>query len=124
MASLFDDDFAVVSAMFAEALGTSVRIKRRGVAGEPVTAEVVIRENQVIDDESGLLKVQSRDYLIDVANYQVDGQVVEPRKGDIILETIGGCDYEFEFLPIGNRPAYEWADVRGQRWLIRTKKVS
>jgi hypothetical protein len=123
--SPFDLDFAAADVLFEEAFGVPVEILREGESATPATAEVVMREQAVVPAHDDLEQShQTRDYLIAVAGYRFGGGPVPPLAGDRIRETINGAVYEFELMRDENRPAAEWADPAGTRWLIRTKKVT
>lgn len=113
--SVFDADFAAADGLLAEAFGEQATYLV-GNSTIPVTAEVVMRDYQVDDADGILTTVQSRDYLIDAAALGID-----PKPGHRIQQTIAGKVHTFELLPLGKRPAAEWADPNKTRWLIHTK---
>jgi hypothetical protein len=124
MPSPFDLDFAAADALFEEAFGVAIAILREGGPATSATAEVVMREVAATDgDDPPPTSHETRDYLIAVSAYIAGGQVVKPRQGDRIRETIGGALCEFEVLPSDQRPAVEWYDPAGSRWIVRTKRV-
>lgn len=121
----FDDDFDAADDLLAEAFGGSITLRRGGSTTTGVSAQVIITDHDAIDDQSGMtVSVQSRDFLIRVEAYAFGGTAVEPRAGDVIVETVNGVECQFELMPIGRRPAFEWAAADGRRWIVRTKKVS
>lgn len=124
MPSAFDADFEAADDLFAEAFGVSVVIRRSDSDSGTVTAEVVIRDYTVFDQDGLHTVAQYRDYLIAASDYDFGSGAATPRPGDRISETIGSVACTFELMPIGTRPAGEWADVNGTRWLVHTKKVA
>lgn len=120
---LFDDDFAACDAMLAEVFGGQVSIHRGVLSTPDVTAEPVAMSYEVIDDEGGATTVQSRDYVIDVADYVFSGAPSQPRSGDRIKDSIAGTTHVFEVMPIGNKPCAEWSAQTKPQWVIHTKLI-
>lgn len=114
----FDDDFAAADSLLTEAFGDEVTYLA-GSSQITVAAEVVMRDYQVEDFEGLITTTQSRDYLVDAVALGV-----EPRPGHRIQETIGGQVCTFEVVPLGKRPAAEWADAQHRQRLIHTKQVA
>ncbi len=121
--AVFDDDFAVVDGLFAEAFGGSIAIHRGDNATTGVTAEVVSREYEVVDSDGFVSVVNIRDYVINVADYQISSTIEDPRAGDRIKETIGGTTHVFEVAPLGSRPAREWVGNKNPQWVVHTKFI-
>ena len=120
MSSFIDRAFAVADVLFEEAFGITVVLVRRKVESQPVTAQVVMRNYDVLTEGVPTV-VHARDYLIARAAYDFGNGPTDPQAGDRIKEVIHGQDRCFELLPLGTRPAAEWADANGQNWLIHTK---
>ncbi|MHB8953563.1 MAG: hypothetical protein ACYC4U_11385 [Pirellulaceae bacterium] len=119
----FDDDFAVADAAFAEAFGDTVSIHRGALSTAGVTAEATSRDYEVNDTDGFITTIHSRDYVIDVAEYQISAAVVQPRGGDRIKESIGGTTHVFEVTPLTGRPCAEWSATQKPQWLIHTKLI-
>lgn len=119
----FDDDFAAVDAMLAEVFGCTVSIHRNTASTTGVTAEAVIRDYEIDEQEGFAATIQSRDFVIDVSDYRIEATAVQPRSGDRIKETIGGVVHVFEVMPLGSRPCVEWIGNSKAQWLIHTKLV-
>ncbi len=120
---VFDDDFAAVDAMLAEVFGGTVSIHRGTLETTGVTAEATSRDHDV-EDIDGLVTIANvRDYVIDVADYTFSDDIVTPRNGDKIKETIGETTHVFEVLPLANRPSVEWLGNQKPQWLIHTKLI-
>jgi hypothetical protein len=110
--------------------GKTVSLRRDGVLTEDIAAIIEITDNEVVDQETGVLTtVRSRDYIIYKDAYAINGAAVTPRKGDIILETVGAAERLFEVLPFSMSgsskllPQHEEEDADGIRWRIRTKEI-
>lgn len=120
---VFDDDFAAADDMLAEVFGGAVSIHRGSISTSDVMAEAVSRDYEVIDSEGFLTTVHSRDFVINVADYQLQSTVQDPLAGDVIKETIDGTVHKWQVLPIGTRPAREWVANQKPQWLIHTKLI-
>lgn len=120
---LFDDDFAACDAMLAEVFGGKVSIHRGSLSTSDVTAEPVAMFYEVADSEGFLTTIQSRDFVIDVADYLFNATPVQPRAGDRIKESIAGTTHVYEAAPIGNKPVAEWEGSQKPQWRIHTKFV-
>ena len=110
--------------------GKTVSVRRDGSLSGSIAAIVEVTDNEVVDQETGVLTViRSRDYIIYKAAYAFNGQAISPRRGDVIVETIGLEERFFEVLPFTSSgstkllPEFEEEDADGIRWLIRTKEV-
>lgn len=99
-----------------------VRLVRGGAS---VTAQAVIGQTtfQVESAQGVAIDFQSRDYLIPAASLVLDGQIVSPREGDLIIESDGGQDYVYEVLAVGTEPAARYSGLYRSRWRIHTKLV-
>lgn len=65
-----------------------------------------------------------RDYKLNAADLEFDGELVEPRAGDEITETIGSETVTFEVCaPAANEPAWRYADHDRTRYRIHTREI-
>ena len=120
---MFDDDFSACDAMFAEVFGGEVAIYRGVASTTGVTAESVAMSYEVTDSDGFITTLQSRDFVIDVAEYTFNSSPTQPRAGDRIKETIAGTIHVFEVVPVGNRPCAEWSATNKPQWIIHTKLI-
>jgi len=120
--SAFDDDFAAVDVMFAEAFGVTVSFVR-GATVLTVVAEVDSHSYDVGAEEVARIVGQPRAFRIPVASLVIGGVPIEPRNGDVIIQTIGSTLEQFEVMALGDRPAAERLDPDWNDWLIQTKYV-
>lgn len=124
MANILSDGSAWLRAALKESASVTVSIRR----GEDTTANVkatVGTSRAIIDDGNGQqIEVDCRDYLIDVADYLIDGVAVEPVRGDAVLETISGEVLEFEAQPFADEPVARHSDPQRMRWRIHTKRMA
>jgi hypothetical protein len=65
-----------------------------------------------------------RDYLVVAADLVFGGEVVEPRRGDRIVEVIAGVDVTFEVVDPFGEPAWRWSDPGRTVYRIHTKEVA
>lgn len=120
--SILDDCFQTyASPTLLQWFGVTVTLKRGGRTTEDVPA-TWSRPPEEIDLEGMPTKLTNRVYRIAVAAYVINGEAVEPRRADVITETINGVETCFEVLPTDVSPAFE-RDGDGYQWLIRVKKV-
>jgi hypothetical protein len=82
--------------------------------GETTSQEFVTEEMAVT--------VRYRDYLIDVKDYIIDGEVTDPQPDDQIDETIGGLVVTFQVLPNSGEPN-RYSDMTRTTWRLHTKEV-
>lgn len=124
MVSRADSLFADVYELDADFFGTQVRIQRATWIGSPVTAIVGEIENEIAARKGGMrIEREWRDYEFAVADYIVNGKVVDPQVGDTIHETINGVACRFKVTPTNTLRAIERLDSDGVRWLVRAKLV-
>lgn len=102
-------------------------------AGETVTYEVgqdqisdftAVRgqtrfSNSLSDGESAI-EARTVDWLVDPADFVIDGNRVEPVIGGVIIDQ---DEISYEILDLGNGMAWAPADGREERMRIHTQKV-
>jgi hypothetical protein len=104
---------------------TSVAITyRRGARQVSITATPASTELEVVANDGTATRRRVRDYKIDVADLVFDGEQLEPRSGDVIVETIAGDDVTFEvFEPAEGESSWRFADSDRTRARIHTREV-
>jgi hypothetical protein len=65
-----------------------------------------------------------RDYLVIATDLVFDSEVVEPRRGDRIVEVIAGVEVTFEVIDPFGEPAWRWSDPGRMVYRIHTKEVA
>jgi hypothetical protein len=101
--------------------GVNVTLQR----GPRQTTDVVAtwsRPPDEVDLEGMPLKITHRVYRIAVSAYVIGSTVAEPKRDDLIKETIQGTELTFSVLPNDRLPAFE-LDGDGLHWIIRTKRI-
>lgn len=103
--------------------GRTITIKR----GSNLTLNVVVTlgftGEQNFEGEAGFaFGTEFRQYLIDVADYVVDGEVVEPEMHDEFIEVINGKTVIFEVLQDGGATEADHDDTNRTFWRVHTKE--
>ena len=75
------------------------------------------------DGEFGVLKIESRDYLI-TSERLTDAGFGEPKRGDRITETQGDDSVTYEVLDQPGIQAFSYSDQSRKRMRIHTKRIS
>lgn len=93
---------------------------QRGIVSATVSATVgqTVFES---DSEYGVLKIESRDYLISADNLTTFG---EPVRGDKIIETQGTNSVTHEVLDITGIPPFSYCDQSRKRLRVHTKRIT
>jgi hypothetical protein len=78
-----------------------------------------------VDDGYGMLvRYESRDFLILVADLMFDGVPALPQRGDRIRETQGGTVFVYEVMAPGKDPPWRYSDPYRKTFRIHTKQVA
>jgi hypothetical protein len=104
--------------------GVTVSITRGASTTTGVTATIGFTAEDNYDDDAGFtFHTKMRDYLINVAEYKIDGVVVVPSRHDRITETIQGASVTFEVLQDQNESEADFDDRDRTYWRVHTKEV-
>ena len=88
-----------------------------------VTVTVGFTGEQNFTGENGFtFGTEFRQYLIDVADYVIDGEEVEPRIHDRIIEVVNGKTVVFEVLHDGDSTVADHDDTQRTFWRVHTKE--
>lgn len=96
----------------------------RGDASVAICATIGRTNHELVDTSGLLTNVQSQDYLILADDLELDGEIVEPRAGDQIIEgdlSEGGRVYEL-MNPAGGT-VWRWCDNYQTRRRVFTKFI-
>jgi len=121
MASRFETRFKQFAVpQLQRQFGVLVRFCRGVYVSEEFTARRADREYKAIGGEYGIeIKINMRDFILPVATLLIDGDAIEPRTGDRIMEG----DEVFEIQPPDlNRPSVE-LQAGEFEYLVHTKKI-
>ena len=78
-----------------------------------------------LDDGFGGIRLEwtDMDFGISAADLVLDGEQVEPARGDLIyIQAPTGVEI-FEVFPFGNEPPWRWSDPHRNRYRIHTKHI-
>jgi hypothetical protein len=102
------------------AFGVSVYFVRGGLFTPAFTARRGDREHVAIGDDGIEITITMRDFMLPVADLLIDGDLIEPRTGDRILEG----DETFEIQPPDQtKPSVE-LQAGGIEWVVHTKRIT
>lgn len=101
-------------------------VLRRYVDGEEVLGYAVATVGETRSEEfpsdDVVITVRFRDYLIDVADYLIGGELTEPQSDDQIDETIDGEVVTFQILPVQGE-ANRFSDRTRAVWRVHTREA-
>ncbi len=118
--SLLSDALEIHFDAMAEAAGEPVTISR-GSKSTSVDDAVVGQTRFEEETSDGQIRVllKSVDWMIRPSDYQFDGVVTEPKRGD----TFTRCDGQvFELVPGLDERAWSWADGRQTQYRIHSMR--
>lgn len=121
MRDVFDTSAAWLDRQFRQH-GSRTAEYRRGDRAVTVRAAVG-RTNHEYDRGDGLIvRVESRDYLVDVADLALNGVPVEPQDGDQVVDADGaGREVAYEVAAVAGGPCFRFTDGYRRRFRIHTK---
>lgn len=123
--SRFQERVAAGQARIKSHAAERVALRRAEYTTEDVPAIVGSTRIEEAAVEGLQVRIRIRDYLIDVADYQINEVQVLPQSGDEIVETIGEVDCVFEvFSPGGSEPPWRFSDPGRTRYRIHTREVA
>ncbi len=99
-------------------------VYERGAEQVPVKATIGKTEFELDDGSGVVVRIQSRDYLIQTADLQLSGSPALPVAGDRIREMQGGTTFVYEVMAPGNEPHYRYSDPFRKLLRIHTKHVA
>lgn len=74
-------------------------------------------------DERGSIVVRYRDFCIAAADLVIDEVAIEPREGDVIIETNGEVAERFEVVKAGTDPCFRREGLQNESIRVHTVKV-
>lgn len=120
----FADAIAGAFAALQNAAGVVVTLQRGAQETADVTAVPGKRQALLAGTDGSVTEQRTRDFLIDVNDYQFDDLRCEPRAGDLIVEETADGALVYELRPFGGEPAARYVDesTRGQ-WRCHVQLV-
>lgn len=120
MSSLFEQRFqARAVPMLNRTFGVSITFIRGIYSSAAITARRNDIEHKTIDGNGIPVSITMRDFVLPVASVVIDGDTVEPRTGDRILE---GTEV-FEIQPPDENKKSVELQAGGYEWICHTKRV-
>lgn len=120
MASRFESTFQNRVLLAAQrAFGVSITFIRGIYSSASITARRNDLEHKTIDGNGIPISITMRDFVLPVASVVIDGDTVEPRTGDRILE---GTDV-FEIQPPDENKNSVELQPGGYEWICHTKRL-
>lgn len=119
--------FQTGSAWLADQMKTHASVDvlyERGAEQVPVKATIGKTEFELDDGSGVVVRIQSRDYLIQAADLVLGGAPSLPVAGDRIWETQGATTFVYEVNAPGNEPHYRFSDPFRKLLRIHTKHVA
>lgn len=99
-------------------------IYERGAEQVPVKATIGKTEFELDDGSGVVVRIQSRDYLIQAVDLQLGGSPSLPVAGDRIRESQGEKTFVYEVMAPGNEPHYRYSDPFRKLLRIHSKHVA
>ncbi len=103
--------------------GVSITVSRGVNVSAPLTATVGFSGAMSFGAEGSTLYTKHRDYIIDVADYNVGGDAVEPAQYDVITEVVNGVVKTFQVVESQGNGVAESADANSTVWRVHTKET-
>ena len=97
-----------------------VTLKREAFETTGVPARSANTSDEIDDGFGGIIRQDSRDFIIATSDYVIDGDEVEPYRGDKIVEPDGS---EWEVMSDAGSSPWRWHDTSNLSRRIRTKQV-
>lgn len=102
----------------------SITLSRSGETDVTLSASIGSSEFDTEDENGFLTKVESRDFIVDAADYAFAAGAVEPARGDQFRETVGSAVHVYEVFSFGSeRQLFRYSDAARTRLRVHTKKV-
>jgi hypothetical protein len=98
-------------------------IYRRGSDGIKLPATIGRTVFALDDGAGGVLRTESRDYLIRTALLVLGGAPTLPRRGDQVHEMVGAVVYVYEVMAPGDEPHYRFSDPYRKALRVHTKQI-
>jgi len=96
---------------------------RRGASTVEILATVGATRFEADDGSGIVVEMEARDYLIASADLVLDGEQVQPERGDEIVEERDGASYVYEVMDLGAEKHFVTCDPDGRTLRIHTKHV-
>ena len=106
------------------AAGVTVTYRRDDAAIPELVAIPGSTKFKLTDEHGGVITVESKDFLIAAVELVINGQMIDPQRGDTVEEVIGPTRYTYRVMrPDGGDDVWRIDHAR-QRIRIHTKLIS
>lgn len=123
MADILQAGMAWLSGQLRSHAGQAVTYARAYDEVE-ITATPGSKPMRVLDEFGVRVDWTGQDWLIAAADLVLDGDAVEPRRGDEVTHVSGGFTLVYEVLsPGGDEPCWRWSDPHHTTYRVHTKLV-
>ena len=122
MVDLLDQGQAWLANKLTQRVARDV-IYRRDGADIPVRATLGRTAFEQTDATGAIIRIDSRDFLIDRTSLVLSGQVIEPIEGDTIIHQVDEINFEYEVLVSADGAMYRPCDPFEHKLRIHTKRV-
>ena len=97
---------------------------RRGAQQVVLKATAGRTEAEATDDEGGVLRIESRDFIVQAADLVLGGTRTLPELGDLIeLTDSQGVVHRYELMTLGVEGHWRWSDPYHTLLRIHTKEI-
>ena len=104
-------------------MGVSITISDGVTTSDAITATVGFSSDVVYDTDGTTMYTRNRDYIVDVADYNVGGAVIEPAKHHVITEVVDGTALTFDVVEDSGDSVAAYEDTKARKfWRILTKE--
>lgn len=98
---------------------------RRGASATPNLKATIGRTTfEEQQGEEVFHRFESRDYIIQVNDYQIAGVATEPQAGDTFDEVRNGKTYRYQIMSDGFESQWRFSDPFKKAYRIHTKQIS
>jgi hypothetical protein len=103
--------------------GVSITVSRGLNSSAPFVATVGFSGSTTFDGDGSTLYTKNRDYIIDVALYNIGGAAVEPVKYDTITELVNGVLRTYQVVESQGNGVSETSDADMTTWRVHTTEI-
>jgi len=104
-------------------MGVTITVSRGLNTSAPLVATVGFSGSVSYESDGTSLYTRNRDYLINIAEYNVGGDAVDPRKFDVITEIVNGVVRQFQVLDSSGDGVAASSDSGFTVWRVHTKEL-
>ena len=122
MGDLLDRGAAFLDAQRHQHLSRPV-VYRRGTDEKEVQTTIGKTEFEQADDAGLIHRVESRDFLVRMAELDLGAGPILPRAGDQVRETVGTAVFVYEVNAPGGQPPWRYSDPYRRVLRIHTKHI-